>query len=300
MHSNRETNDNHRHHCAPSFNSYSTNNLAQIAARVTAEVSTIPENRISAIRHDFVDGNYDVDPENNIDNDADDYDDGSEFEFDLVNFTATDRSEIGTVYPVFDLELLKEFGAKPMDEKEEESRVMIQLKKLFIKDDDDREPPCSSSSSEAGELDGVPPESYCVWTPRMAGSPSPSPSRCPKSNSTGSKSKPWRLRDLLLLKRSKSDVSKGLVLLTPTKKKVEEMREKTDQTATRDGNKRKSKMKPTSAATSTAKDAARGVYYGRGSERDGNKRKSYLPYRRDLVGFLTAPQGLRIINFQPF
>ncbi|GAB4846747.1 hypothetical protein Ancab_025755 [Ancistrocladus abbreviatus] len=285
MHPIEETVD-HHHHSAPSFNIYSNDNLAQIAARVAKELSTLPEIHTSGLQQNLFAGSYGVNVENNIDGNDD-------FEFDLVNKFST-QSGIGPVYPVFDLELLKEFEYEPLDGEVEEPRLTVQLKKLFIRDDLDQEPPSSSSSSEVGELDGVPPETYCLWTPAKATavSPSPSPNRCMKSKSTGSTSKPWKFRDLLL-NRSRSDGSGGL-LLKPRKKLAEVSREKTYQST----NKTKPKIAPTTAAK--AREAVRDIFHDGNKGRDGKKTKSYLPYRRYLVGLFAAPQELRIVNFRPF
>uniref|UniRef100_A0A452ZYF2 Uncharacterized protein n=1 Tax=Aegilops tauschii subsp. strangulata TaxID=200361 RepID=A0A452ZYF2_AEGTS len=60
------------------------------------------------------------------------------------------------------------------------------------------------------ELDGVPAETYCLWSPGTSPSPSPSPSRCQKSGSTGSVLR-WRQR--LQVGRSHSDGKEKFVFL---------------------------------------------------------------------------------------
>ncbi|MCD7448395.1 hypothetical protein HAX54_041548 [Datura stramonium] len=73
------------------------------------------------------------------------------------------------------------------------------------------------------DLEGIPPGTYCVWRPRSA---EESPSElCKKSNSTGSSSKRWKLRDFL--HRSNSDGKETFVFLTTPFKKREEKAEKT-------------------------------------------------------------------------
>ncbi|URE20717.1 hypothetical protein MUK42_03401 [Musa troglodytarum] len=60
----------------------------------------------------------------------------------------------------------------------------------------------STSSSEADEIEKIPPETYCVWTP----------GRCKKSSSMGSLLR-WRIRDLMG-RRSHSDGKEKFVFLT--------------------------------------------------------------------------------------
>ncbi|KAL9434220.1 hypothetical protein AB3S75_028947 [Citrus x aurantiifolia] len=72
---------------------------------------------------------------------------------------------------------------------------------------------CSCSSSEADDLDNLTPGTYCVWTPKPS-KESQSPGRsCKKSHSTGSNSKRWKFRDLLY--RSNSDGKDTFVFFTP-------------------------------------------------------------------------------------
>ncbi|XP_076935246.1 uncharacterized protein LOC143601831 [Bidens hawaiensis] len=72
--------------------------------------------------------------------------------------------------------------------------------KLFSEDSDTVS---STSTSESNELDGISPETYCVWTPKA--DPHPPRGKHKKSNSIsiGNTSNRWKVRDLL--KRSYSD-----------------------------------------------------------------------------------------------
>ncbi|GMY24937.1 myelin transcription factor 1 [Fagus crenata] len=119
----------------------------------------------------------------------------------------------------------------------------------------------SCSSSEADDLDVIPAGTYCVWAPGGTHAASPS-DRCKKSNSTGS-SKRWKFRDLLY--RSNSDGKDKFVFLTPSKK-AEKMNNKT------------------------------AVMVEAGHN---DKRKSFLPYRKEFVGFFTNANGLTR-TLQPF
>ncbi|XP_071733340.1 uncharacterized protein [Rutidosis leptorrhynchoides] len=74
------------------------------------------------------------------------------------------------------------------------------LMNLFI---EDRDSP-STSSSEADDLEGLTPDTYCVWKPEMSAR---GKHRKSNSISIGGTSKRWKVRDLL--KRSYSDDSYG-------------------------------------------------------------------------------------------
>ncbi|KAJ8622990.1 hypothetical protein MRB53_031519 [Persea americana] len=165
------------------------------------------------------------------------------------------NGQIRTVYPVFNRDVLlysDSSAAAAADNQQEkcagEQSRRLPLRQLMIEDRD----PFSSSSSESDELDGILPETYCVWKPR------PSAAATPKSNSTGS-SKRWRFRDLL--RRSSSDGKETFVFL-----------EKDGKSHSRDGNvagKWKEKEKDPAAA----------------KERD--RRRMYLPYKKEVMEFFS-------------
>ncbi|XP_059302037.1 uncharacterized protein LOC132053969 [Lycium ferocissimum] len=242
-----------------SFSCYSNTTLTEIAARVVeefmAETETEPEFFF----------NYD--------------DDDDDFEFAFVttgsdNFSPISADEIfdnGQIRPIFNKNLLLddvEFKYKTSCNSEKVSTpqklIRVPLRKLFI---EDREFTTSScSSSEADDLEGIPPGTYCVWRPKAV-EESPTDERCKKSNSTGSSSKRWKLRDFLY--RSNSDGKKTFVYLTKKEEKAEKTR--TDDSVKINGK-------------------VNGVPVGKGN--GGDKRKSYLPYRRDLIGFFGNVNGL--------
>ncbi|XP_074263781.1 uncharacterized protein LOC141586462 [Silene latifolia] len=184
---------------------------------------------------------------NNGNNDDGGNDD--EFEFGLAGNTSQDSFP---VYPVFNRDLLRDLGSS------DQTTKAIQLRELFDEDD----------STLSADLEGVSPDTYCLWAPKSPSlSPSPSPGRCMKSSSTGSGpsptvSKTWRLRNLL--RRSKSDGKEGLMLVKNVKDK-------------------------SSASSSSSSRPP-----------SSPRRKSYLPYKQDLVGFFGSPQTLRRINIPPF
>ncbi|KAL2521802.1 hypothetical protein Fot_25725 [Forsythia ovata] len=118
------------------------------------------------------------------------------------------NGQIRPVFSIFERDLLLrnmnlkrenlgENGTKNSGSSKGPSRtVRLPLRKLII---EERETTSSDSSSEADELDGVPPETYCVWRQKASAEEAVNAEAegpCKKSNSTGS-SKRWRFKDLM-------------------------------------------------------------------------------------------------------
>ncbi|CAA0823410.1 Protein of unknown function (DUF1645 [Striga hermonthica] len=177
-----------------------------------------------------------------------------DFEFSLVREDGENLidGQIRQVFPVFNRDLLDS----------SESSVAVPLSRLFIEEDRERDCPPSCSSSEADELENVPSGTYCVWRPRM-------PSQCRKSKSTGSASRRWNLRDLL--RRSKSDGMDSFVFLTRNRNKEGKAVKSTEH-------------RPPASAHET-------FYVRNKAAKEVNKKKSYLPYRPELVGFFANVNG---------
>ncbi|KAI9177899.1 hypothetical protein LWI28_020432 [Acer negundo] len=237
----------------PSFNSYSSDNLVDIATRVSRESVAVVE-------------------------DSQQRNDDDEFEFVSLRKDPDEcelffDGQIRQVYPLFNRDLLLNDEQRHALEEE----IRFPLKKLFI---DDRDcPPSSSSSSEVDELEGVPEETYCAWTPRRSSTDLASPNRCEKSNSTGSSStsssKRWlKFRDLL--KRSNSEGKDPYVFLSKPKTNADS------------NSKEKKPVKKTGKQVS----AHEAFYVKNRAIKEGDKKRSYLPYRRDLVGFFANVNGL--------
>lgn len=292
----------------PSFNSYSANQLADIARQVALEdegEGRGSESEPTASGNDLSGGYHETGDE--------------DFEFvSLVrehHDVLINGGQIDPIFPVFNRDLLHVRGGRAADgeAKEDQDRnrehavssIRIPLKDLFV---EDRDPP-SSSSSEADELEGIPEGSYCVWTPKP---PPLSPSRCNKSSSTGSCSKRWRFRDLL--RRSNSDGKESFVFLTPSSRSGSmsrssdakaggEAKEKvsppSDQAATVAERRNKAKEKEKEKETAASASAHEVFYVRNRALKEGDKRRSYLPYRRDLVGFFANVNGLGR-TFPPF
>ncbi|WVZ14204.1 hypothetical protein V8G54_011770 [Vigna mungo] len=242
----------------PSFSAYSSNTLDDIADQVTRNDDRFDQN-------------------------------DTDFEFvafrkvaDGVFLEALAEAEIPT-FPIFDRDLSAEAenGGRGRDSGEE--AIQSTLGKLLLEDSTS----CSSSEVD-DELENVPPGTYCVWTPK----PSPASTPCRKSKSTGSSSsKRWKLLDLL--RRSNSEGKESAVFLTPpvnsVKKGVKSENGKKIVASGRD-----SKMFPAIAAIGgggkrfpaiAAVSAHEALYVRNREMRREDKRKSYLPYRQDLVGF---------------
>ncbi|XP_062106855.1 uncharacterized protein LOC133818155 [Humulus lupulus] len=273
----------------PSFNSYSSDGFVDIAAKVSREFA------------DLGLGSSDGGSGHEHHNEDED------FEFVSLS-TAGDEvfinGPIGPVFPVFNRDLL--------------SGGYDDRRRDRLGGDDEIPGPPSSSSSEADELDGIPSGTYCVWTPK--GVP-PTPGRCRKSKSTGSSSKRWSFRELL--RRCNSDGKESsFVFLTPSSssKKVEEKvsHEKITSVAVNRGgssgsasNNGRAKMsnavksKPAVAVGKAVGNnkmiAAHEVFYVRNRElnRNAQKRRSFLPYRQDLVGFFANVNTMGR-SFPPF
>lgn len=151
---------------------------------------------------------------------------------------------------------------------------------------------CSCSSSEADDLDNLPPGTYCVWTPKPS-KESQSPGRsCKKSHSTGS-SKRWKFRDLLY--RSNSDGKDTFVFFTPlvtgnhhNKKTTAAARHRHHRRQDSQDYNKSSSGSATGTGKAVNKAAVNKEHYVRNrSVKEEDKKRSFLPYRQDLVGFFS-------------
>lgn len=247
----------------PSFNSYSSERLAQIVGKVSGE---------------------------NEDTNDD------EFEFalareenDVLPEDFFYQGQIGPVYPLFRRDLLLSYGGSSENRRLESSAevecIKVPLSKLLEetrRDENDRDP-ASCSSSEVDELESIPTGTYCVWRPKVP--ETPSSSRCKKSKSTGSASKRWKLPEFL--RRSNSDGKDSFVFMTPKHRD-----EKRDRTET---SRKLTERIATAASSSTVgpPSAHEALYVQNRVKNENDRRKSYLPYRPGLVGFFASSNGLR-------
>lgn len=261
----------------PSFSTYSSNTLNDIADQVTRE------------EHHHLNDN-----------------DGNQNDFEFLAFRkAADgvffegSQNASQVFPIFNRDLLAEHDGAGDGKVSDAAAIRIPFGKLLIGDEErgpdpsPSPPPPPSTSSSSDDLEEIPAGTYCVWTPKSVKA---SPNRCKKSNSTGSSSsssssKRWKL--LSLLRRSKSDGKESIVLLTPSsspppnaakKKGAKGETNSKEQCAGKKipaPGKSGEKKFPASPLRSPSRSPYEALYGGKREIR----RKSYLPYKQGLVGF---------------
>uniref|UniRef100_A0A0E0L5W4 Uncharacterized protein n=1 Tax=Oryza punctata TaxID=4537 RepID=A0A0E0L5W4_ORYPU len=180
---------------------------------------------------------------------------------------------IGSVYPVFGR---PRSPPPPVQEGEEEEEhdtatVRVPLGQLLLEE----RASSGQRADEDGDLDGVPAETYCLWSPGTpAAAVSNSPARCQKSGSTGSVLR-WRQR---LIGRSHSDGKEKFVFLSS-------------------GSDRSKGRTTTSGDVGGHGGGLR--YYARGGGsggaggNGGGRRPSFLPYKQDLVGLFANAGAFR-------
>ncbi|XP_059656394.1 uncharacterized protein LOC132303229 [Cornus florida] len=288
---------------SPSFNSYSSCNLAEIAARVVEEFRAESESAeidddVFGFKNEesFEDKQPIIIQDEEVEKKKNEEDDNDEFEFAFVcrepnssPISADDifyNGQIRPVFPIFNRDLL--LGHAGNENSVPPKPPRLPLRKLFIQE---RETP-SCSSSESDELDRIPPGTYCVWKPKAAGAESPG--KCKKSNSTGS-SKRWKFRDLL--HRSNSEGKDTFVFLTPSNSNGKKRGEKVEK-LTEAALKLAGELKANGVAADGGVSPA--VHYARNRTlKDGDRRRSFLPYRQDIIGFFANVNGLSR-NIHPF
>ncbi|CAN4086181.1 unnamed protein product [Withania somnifera] len=276
-----------------SFNSYSNKNLAEIADRVVEEFKA--ENGTDDYL--FVDANGDLscfetermlNREKADENKEEEHSnaDDEEFEFSFVQESeispvAADEifhnGQIRPIYPIFNRNLLSDNEEFSSNSNSKPKSIRLPLRKLFL--EEEREANSSCSSSEVDDMEGIPEGTYCVWRPETV---EKSAGCCKKSHSTGS-SKRWKFRDLLY--RSNSEGKDTYVFLTPSFKRKDNKAKKRT-TTTDNASKGTEKSKGVSVVEGSP---AMHNYVKNGG---GEKRKTYLPYRQDLVGFFANSRNV--------
>ncbi|KAL4577180.1 hypothetical protein LXL04_013284 [Taraxacum kok-saghyz] len=235
----------------PSFNCYSSDSLASIAA-------TKVSNQLQQEYHDVGE---------------------EDFEFSMVlgdEEISIDYfdSEERAVFPLFNRDLLikdevdREDVLGKVDD--DVDACSATLAKLFLNDREREESVSSSSDESEGETPGL----FCVWRPKTDTGSSPL-CKCKKSRSTGSGSKRWRIRDLL--RRSNSEGKEPMVLLTH--KKVENPKQKQSS----------GEVSIVASKSRSSSPSFHELFYvQQRAKNEGGKKKSYLPYRQGLVGFFSV------------
>ncbi|KAI3665956.1 hypothetical protein L6452_44591 [Arctium lappa] len=243
---------------SPSFSCYSSDSLSSMAA------AKVIREQHSARFHDFGGVNEE------------------DFEFFVLKDDEISPEEIDSrswkVFPVFNRDLVvkdevdREIKAKD-DENHEidvSNSITGTLRKLFIDEHEESSSNSYSSSSEADELESVPSGSYCVWRPKSDGRSSSLMTKCKKSSSTGSGSKRWSIR--YLLRRSNSEGKEPMLFVTS--KKIESPKQRRNS----------GEVSGVSRRLKAETPVHEQFYVQKRAENEIVKRKSYLPYRQDLVG----------------
>lgn len=237
--------------------------------------------------------------------------DAEEFSFACANLgqspvSADDafvNGQIRPIFPVFDQTLLYRSGeGEGKDDSEENQSLRPPLRKLFVEE-----------RSELEEEEPVGP--FCEWSSGNKTVKEATPEPCKKSNSTGF-SRLWRFRELL---RSSSDGKDAFVFLNNNNNNNDNESDPREKSSKRPD---KSSEKPTGTKTTPGRKTSKGEkvakasgnkrvkaetvtsvyekYYARNRVmREGDKRRSYAPYRQEVVGFFTNVNGLSR-NVHPF
>nr|GMD13334.1 DNA ligase 1-like [Ipomoea batatas] len=189
------------------------------------------------------------------------------------------NGQIRPVYPLFNRDLL--LGAADFDGLDEKPPV----ENVFVET-------AEVTSSDAEALS-------CEWSGKAVVAAA-GPDGCKKSNSTGF-SKFWRFRDLL--HRSNSDGRDAFVFLnnpapsTSAAGKTEEKSSPGKKTG-------KAKVNGDTAGDQKKKKSKKQLSaherYMKSKAKDEDRRRSYLPYRPELVGFFTNVKGGLTRNVHPF
>ncbi|CDP13170.1 unnamed protein product [Coffea canephora] len=252
--------------------------------------------------------------------DYEDYDDDEDeddfsFAFDGVNFStisaedAFDNGQIRPVYPLFNRDIL--LGGGVGDGQDLETlRLKDRLpnvKNVFVEAEDDGFQATTSSSTADEEAVGP----YCEWSKKVV--EALTPKGCKKSSSTGF-SKIWRFKDFV--HRSNSNGRDAFVFLNhptpsaaaPSAAAVSARKEEKAAEGVLlkkvDGNnggvgveaKKVKKVKKSKTAALSPHEV-----YMRSKAKEGDRRRSYLPYRPELVGLFTNVHGGGLTrNVHPF
>ncbi|CAM0953598.1 unnamed protein product [Alopecurus aequalis] len=181
-----------------------------------------------------------------------------------------------------------------------ERRRRGQLGRLFLEESRawNSPSPSSSTSTATDDLEGAAPETYCVWTPGASAAPSsPRPPRPSKSGSTGSMAR-WRRVSDLVVGRSHSDGKEKFLFLpanppiTPTKSPAS-----TKQSTAAAGARKKAA--PGGTETNAVGAAQRmAAHYG--AAKGSIPRRTFLPYREELVGFFASVHGISRSHPHPY
>ncbi|XP_057949996.1 uncharacterized protein LOC131144999 [Malania oleifera] len=284
---------------SPSLDCSTSGDFPDIAAKITNDfaqkLTVADDSDLNEVREAIQDDQESLreieECESHIDDD--DYDEDCEFSFfpngeDFSLVSAEDifcDGQIRPVYPIFNRDLLSADGAHdPEPSNSNASSLRPPLRKIFL---EQRDPQATSSSTEP-ENDPAGP--YCVWSGKAVDA---SPGACKKSNSTGF-SKLWKFRDLKV--RSSSDGKDAFVFLNKRSEKnvkIEKPEASMEKESSGNGD--------GSSGRTTAKGAKPETTSSAQKRRNPvpKARRSYLPYKQDILGFFTNVNGMSR-NVHPF
>lgn len=253
-------NDQEDAYLCPSFSCYSADKIAEIVAKVV------------------------VDDEENEDDEA--------FEFTLIREDEEIEvcdGQIRSIFPVFNRDLLvNDVGFNSESLGIPVSNILIGDREEKEEKSDRNQLPSCSSSGGPGELESVPPGKYCIWRPKAAAAP-PSSVLCKKSKSTGSTSRSWKFSDLL--RRSNSDGKDNYVFLTPKHRGHDHQKPQKLMEASKIQKVAGTKPVSGRGGAPGSPSPHEVLYTSNRAMNAEKKKKSYLPYRQDLVGFFTNVNG---------
>ncbi|KAF6157386.1 hypothetical protein GIB67_004324 [Kingdonia uniflora] len=289
---------------SPSFNSHSSKTkFEETADKVVEEFSelnldefgldseVISSTHGSPVNHHHHHDHHDYTDEDEEEEEEDDDD----FEFscacddhEVITLTADEifsNGQIRPIYPIFNRDLEDDSFVSSNTS----SPTRFPIDKFF---NDERLSTTSSNST-------APAQTYCILKPRTDLLASPEIGK--KSTSTGT-SKRWRLRDLI--HRSNSDSKETLVFLarSNTCSKSKKMREEAAKNKKQVPKVPKvpKEIKYSNEKTKTVEKSAHEKHYVKNREmKEGQRRRSYLPYKTQLFGFVASVNGLSK-NLNPF
>ncbi|TXG56295.1 hypothetical protein EZV62_017608 [Acer yangbiense] len=211
------------------------------------------------------------------------------------------NGQIRPTFPIFDQSLLYDNvngdGERSLNSSSSSASVRPPLRKLFVE--------------ERSKNEEEPAGPYCEWTSGKSVK-EVSPETCKKSNSTGF-SKLWRFREFAL--RSNSDGKDAFVFFnnnssenigngktTTSTEKIIKNEKTTTHEKTSKISEKVEKVKMTGekkVKAETVSSAYERHYVKNRESREGDKRKTYSPYRHELLGFFTNVNGMSR-NVHPF
>ncbi|KZV24427.1 hypothetical protein F511_24222 [Dorcoceras hygrometricum] len=244
--------------------------------------------------HDSVNNHeYDEDEDEDEDEEVEeDYDEEEfSFMFEGANTASMEAEDMKQVFPLFNRDLFfSGEGLKPLSETQP---AELPVKKVFVEADgrsDDGGHIVTSATPGSDEIAGP----FCEWTGK---SPEAASAGCKKSNSTGF-SKFWRFKDFV--GRSTSDGKDTFVFLNKSHappRKVAKSRSR--EVGPPSPKAEITKVRRNGRGGTAAPVSAHAVYLKNKAKQE-DRRRTYLPYRPELMGFFTSGNVGLTRNVHPY